>query len=331
MKLQTEVILQKASFDIAHHSTILLLGSCFSENIGLKLVENKFSVNVNPFGVLYNPFSIRTAINRLLDKEGYTEQEFIHHNNMYHSFMHHGSFSNTNLDTAVKKVNEIFNIAVAQLEDADFLLITFGTSYVFRWKETGKIVGNCHKIPSDRFSRERLTVEEITLEWSQLIERLLVSNPNLKVIFTVSPIRHFRDGAHDNQLSKSILHLAIDSLMQQFPASAFYFPAYEIMMDQLRDYRFYADDMLHPSQLAQNYIWGKFGETYFNEETYLIIGEWQRIHQALAHRPYNSDSEVYQKFLQRTIVAIKAFETRHTFISCLQEKQLLTQLIQNTK
>ena len=329
MNLQTPVIFAKASFDITHHSTILLFGSCFSENIGLKLKENKFSVNANPFGVLYNPFSIAGAINRLLDKQKFTPDEFIHYNDSYHSFMHHGSFSNPNLDNAAVHINKEFSLASTQLEAADYLLITFGTSYVFRWKETGGIVGNCHKIHANQFVRERLTVEEITSTWSQLIKRLLASNPNLKIVFTVSPIRHFKDGAHENQLSKSILHLSIDHLMQQFPAYTFYFPAFEIMLDELRDYRFYADDMLHPSQLAQNYIWKKFGEACFSKETQAIIVDWQRIKQSLSHRPNNVDSEAYQKFVYRTIDDIKAFEQRYPFISCENEKSHLAHIIKN--
>ena len=331
MNLQTPVISPKASFDITHRSTMLLFGSCFSENIGLKLRENKFRVNVNPFGVLYNPFSISSAINRLLDGHVFADKDFVCHNNSYHSFMHHGSFSNANIDDALSNINNEFGIASAQLVAADFLLITFGTSYVFRWKETGEVVGNCHKIPATQFVRERLTIDEITLVWRKLLERMLVANPHLKILFTVSPIRHFKDGAHQNQLSKSILHLSIDQLMQQFPANAFYFPAYEIMMDQLRDYRFYTDDMLHPSQLAQNYIWKRFGASYFSKETQSIIDEWQRIHQSLSHKPNNTDSEAYQKFLHRTIEDIEAFQQKHSFISCLSEKQYLTRLIQNFK
>lgn len=329
MKLQTPVILPKETFDISHHSKILLFGSCFSENIGLKLEENKFSVNVNPFGILYNPTSIYNSLNRLLDKREFDEEDFIHHNQLHHSFMHHGSFSRTNLGEAVRNINEEFDLASNQLENADILMITFGTSYVFKWNETGEIVGNCHKLPSNEFTRERLTIEEITVAWTHIITRLLDLNPNLKILFTVSPIRHFKDGAHENQLSKSILHLSIEHIMKEFPASTFYFPAYEIMMDQLRDYRFYTDDMLHPSKLAQEYIWQRFGETYFTEETQNIITQWQNIHQSLSHKPYNINSDTYQKFLQRTIDDIQAFEKEYTFISCFHEKQYLAELITN--
>ncbi len=329
MKLQTPVIFPKPSFDISHHSTLLLLGSCFSENIGSKLIENKFPVNVNPFGIMYNPLSIYNALNRLFDKTEFTPEEFIYHNNLYHSFMHHGSFSQPSLDDAIKKVNDEFNLASTQLDNANFLLITFGTSYVFRHMESSEIVGNCHKLPANKFIRERLTVDEVTSSWSNLIARALSLNPTLKILFTVSPIRHFKDGAHENQLSKSILHLSIDNLMKLFPKNVFYFPAYEIMIDQLRDYRFYADDMLHPSNLAQEYIWERFVEAYFSDETHNIIAHWQKIQQSLSHKPQNVSSIAYKKFLHRTIKDLQAFENRYTFISCSSEKNHLTELITN--
>lgn len=329
MNLQTHVTIPKASFDISHQSKMLLMGSCFSENIGNKLNANKFSVNVNPFGILYNPISIYNAINRLLANKLFTEKDFIHHNDSYHSLMHHGSFSKSDLKESVDNVNNEFSLASTQLNSADVLLITFGTSYVFKWNESQEVVGNCHKIPADRFTRERLSIEEIYSAWESLIKRMIACNPTIKILFTVSPIRHFKDGAHENQLSKSILHLSIDKLMHEFPENAFYFPAYEILMDQLRDYRFYTDDMLHPSELAQNYIWSRFGETYFSNETDKIIMEWQKIAQALSHRPNDSHSKEYLEFLNRTINNLKVFEEKYSYLSCFQEKQHLTQLFQN--
>ena len=330
MNLQTYVHIPKPNFDISHQSKMLLLGSCFSENIGAKLVEHKFAVNVNPFGIMYNPLSIYNGIKRLLDEVPFSEKDFIFHNGMYHSFMHHGSFSRINLKEAVENVNHNFNSASDYLKNADFLLITFGTSYVFRWKESGEIVANCHKIPADKFSRERLTVDDIVLQWSNLIQRILLANSNLKIVFTVSPIRHFKDGAHENQLSKATLHLSVDKIKDEFSDNLFYFPAYEIVMDQLRDYRFYTDDMLHPSLLTQNYIWKRFGDTYFSVETEKINAEWKKIVQALSHKPYHSHSEEYQKFIHRTIDELQAFEERYPFLSCFQEKQELTQLLNHS-
>ena len=331
MKLQTHVIIPKACFDVSHQSKILLMGSCFSENIGVKLKDSKFSVNVNPFGILYNPISIYNALYRLLENKLFTEKDFIHYNGRYHSLMHHGSFSNSNLDDAVASVNKEFSHASNHLESVDVLLITFGTSYVFRWNESQEIVGNCHKIPADKFTRERLSIEDIYSAWKTLINTIIEYKPEVKIIFTVSPIRHFKDGAHENQLSKSILHLSIDKLRREFPENAFYFPAYEIVMDQLRDYRFYTDDMLHPSELAQSYIWKRFSETYFSNETQMIIDEWHKISQALSHRVYDSNSNEYAEFLNRTINNLQAFQDKYTYLSCYREKQYLTQLLRNTQ
>lgn len=330
MNLQTYVHIPKPNFDISHKSKILMLGSCFSENIGTKLVEHKFSVNVNPFGIIYNPLSIYNSINRLLDKRVFVEKDFIFHNEMYHSFMHHGSYSRANLSEAINNVNHEFNSASNQLKNTDVLLITFGTSYVFRWKESREVVSNCHKIPANKFSRERLTVDDIVLQWRSLIQRILLVNPDLKIVFTVSPIRHFKDGAHENQLSKATLHLSVDKIENEFSENVFYFPAYEIVMDQLRDYRFYTDDMLHPSSLSQSYIWERFGDTYFSAETEKINMEWKKIAQALSHKPYHSHFKEYKKFLHRTIEELQAFEERYPFLSCFQEKQKLTQLLNNS-
>ena len=327
MNLQTHVTIPKSNFDLSHHSSMLLFGSCFSENIGQRLIDNKFSVNVNSFGILYNPLSILNAINRLLDKKLFLEDDFHFYNGLYHSFMHHGSFSNSNLPDAIENANNAFNIASAKLENANALLVTFGTSYVYRLKASGDVVGNCHKLPADYFVRDRLSIEEISLAWTNIISNLTSANPNLKIVFTVSPIRHFKDGAHQNQLSKSILHLSIENLLIQFPENVHYYPAYEVVMDQLRDYRFYTDDMMHPSLLAQTYIWARFGETYFSDDTLNINSEWQKLSKALNHKPYNTNSKSYRMFLSRTINDIQAFEGKYPFLSCFHEKQHLTQLL----
>lgn len=329
MNLQTQVVIQKSKFDISHQSKILLMGSCFSENIGSKLKNSKFPVVINPFGILYNPISIYNALDRLLTNKLFAENDFVKYNESYHSLMHHGSFSKSDLSETVEHINKAFNLAANQLNSADVLLITFGTSYVFRWNESQEVVGNCHKIPADRFTRERLSVEDIFSAWKTLINKIIAVSPKVKIIFTVSPIRHFKDGAHENQLSKSILHLSIDKLMNEFTENTFYFPAYEILIDQLRDYRFYTDDMLHPSELAQNYIWSRFSETYFSHQTEQVVAEWQKISQAMSHRPYNSQSNEYMEFLERTINNLQAFQDKYKYISCFDEKHHLTQLLKN--
>ena len=185
MNLQTYVHIPKASFDISHQSEMLLFGSCFSENIGERLVDHKFSVNVNPFGILYNPLSIYNGINRILDLLAFSEKDFILHNDLYHSFMHHGSFSRSHVSDAVEYVNNELNTASNQLKNADVLLITWGTSYVFRLKESNEVVANCHKISADNFTRERISVDDIISMWNGLIRKLLFINPDLKIIFLI--------------------------------------------------------------------------------------------------------------------------------------------------
>ena len=211
------------------------------------------------------------------------------------------------------------------------LLITFGTAYVYQLKSDESIVGNCHKFPADRFSRRRLSVAEITADWTALINELLNVNPQLKVIFTVSPIRHFKDGAHENQLSKSILHLAIANLEDRFKANVKYFPAYEIIMDELRDYRFYASDMLHPSDVAIEYLWLRFSETYFSKETQEIIREWITVSQALQHRPLNGFTENYLTFLLNTKEKLNRFSQKYSFISCEEEIDQLYSTLESIK
>ena len=215
--------------------------------------------------------------------------------------------------------------AVETLLSADFLLITFGTAWVYQHKYSQRIVSNCHKLPANQFRRFRLSVKEIVSEWKLLISGLKLHNSKLKFLFTVSPVRHLKDGAHENQLSKSVLFLAIEELQQLFSDILFYFPAYEIMHDELRDYRFYSDDMMHPSSLAVNYIWDRFAKFYFSKETCQINKEWSLIRNALEHRPLYPKSESYLNFLQKTSDKLEMFSKRYPYISCDKERKILTQ------
>jgi len=206
-------------------------------------------------------------------------------------------------------------------------LITFGTAYVYRLRQTGEMVGNCHKFPSEMFDRYRLTVDDIVAEWSELIADLCETNPSMRIVFTVSPIRHWRDGAHENQVSKSILHLAIDQLIDEFGDNLYYFPAYEIVMDELRDYRFYAEDMFHPSETAINYLWERFRETFFTPVTEKIISDWQPIYRSLNHKPLNFETDEYRNFLMQTLAKLERFKEKYPFISCKKETELLLALL----
>ena len=329
MEFSTRVPIPKSAVQIGYDSRMMLFGSCFSENIGRYLLDNKFRVNINPFGILYNPQSIAVAVNRILDNQPFSETDLVYRNGMFHSFMHHGMFSGQTENECLSLISSRFSEAVAQISETDVFLITFGSAYVYRLRETGETVGNCHKFPSEMFSRSRLSVNDIITEWTQLIIRLLEMNSNAKFIFTVSPIRHWKDGAHENQLSKSILHLAIDALQKEFADSVGYFPAYEIMLDELRDYRFYADDMMHPSDMAISYIWERFSETYFSAETYKIVSEWQSIRRALNHRPLNQNGTEYKNFLQQTFANLEKFAASHITVDCSQEIEKTVHLLES--
>jgi hypothetical protein len=250
----------------------------------------------------------------------------VYQNGLFHSFSHHGAFSNADKGKCLHDVNEALKTASADLHCTDTLLITFGTSYVFKYIPTNSVVANCHKFPASNFERYRLTVEGIVDDWSSLIRKLRTSNPALSVVLTISPIRHWKDGAHDNQLSKAILLLAIDELQQQVEKT-YYFPSYELLLDDLRDYRFYREDMLHPNATAIKYIWEAFRKTYFDKHTEQIIDEWNSIAQALNHRPLNSKTEQHKQFLNQTLLSLDAFQKKYPYFALENERNNLLSLL----
>lgn len=318
MDFRTPINIDRSELDISHRSKILLLGSCFIENMGRLFIENKFDVNLNPFGILYNPKSIAQALCRLIDRRPFTKEDLFEHKGIYHSFSHHSIFSNTDINKCMEGINARFEKSIADLDHADLLIVTFGTAYVFKSKETGLVVGNCHKLPANQFTRYRLNVEDIVSEWMQLIDKLREVNPSLKILFTVSPIRHLKDGAHDNQLSKSVLLLVIEQLCQS-RANVHYFPSYEIVLDELRDYRFYNEDMIHPSSTAVNYIWNRFCDTYIRKETVQIMEEWRKICLAINHRAFSTESAEHKSFLRQTLLKLKVFSEKYPYICCRNE------------
>lgn len=328
MDFRTKIEITRQEPQINHMTKMMLFGSCFSENIGGKLKDYKFDVDVNPFGILYNPLSILSNIERLIEKRNFEDDDIVEHNGIYQSFMHHGDFSDVNKSLCLSKIRTSFDKACEAVMKTDVFLFTFGTAYIFRLKETNEVVANCHKFPAATFERERLTVEQIVDKWSGLIDKLLENNPNVRMIFTVSPIRHWKDGAHENNVSKAILHLAIDNLKLKYPKSVIYFPAYEIVMDELRDYRFYANDMMHPSAVAVEYIWERFGDAFLSEQTIGIGNEWRRIRQAMEHRPINPNSESHRAFLKQTLSKLIEYDNKYPFINLTDEIKNLTERIE---
>lgn len=322
MDFRTQVELPKKELDIAHDSKILLLGSCFAENIGTRLLENKFRCDINPFGILYNPMSILAALQQITAGTEYSGKELFAYQGQWHSFMHHGSFSDVSREVCLENVNSRLRQASKDLNSLDYLFVTLGTAYVYRLKENGMIVSNCHKLPEKSFERRMLKVEEVVNEYTSYLNSLLKRNPGVKVLFTVSPIRHVKDGMHGNQLSKATLLLVIDALRVNFPEHVFYFPSYELMMDELRDYRFYADDMLHPSVVAVDYLWECFSSSYFSKNTLDILVEWGEIKKALNHKPFRPDSEQYIKFLSQIVLRIKRLKEKCPYLDVEKEIKL---------
>lgn len=274
-------------------------------------MESLFRVDLNPFGILYNPLSVSTAMKRLLLGTPFSEEDLVFDKGLYHSLMHHGQFSASEKDRCLQNISERFERAVINIKQSDLILVTFGSAYVYQWLETGEVVGNCHKLPAHQFHRFRLSVKEIEDEWTDLITMLMASRPGVQLMFTVSPVRHWKDGAHDNQLSKSVLHLAIEGLQKHFPQTVSYFPAYEVLMDELRDYRFYGEDMIHPSSLAVDYLWERFGDVFFSSETRMINEEWKSIRKALSHRPLYPGTESHEKFKKDTSQKLENFRKKY--------------------
>ena len=311
---------EQSKFKISYQTPVLFMGSCFTENLGNKMQALKFPAIVNPFGVLYNPASVRKGMEILIDQKAFIPDDIGYFNEQWFSFYHDTEFSHPEQQKCLDKINGSIKLAASHLRKSKYLIITFGTAWVYKYLQTEKIVSNCHKIPDKEFERIKLGVEDIFVEWAKLINRLNELNKNLKIIFTVSPVRHWKDGAVQNQLSKSTLILAIHQLMKIFK-NVDYFPSYEIMMDDLRDYRFYADDMLHPSNEAVEYIWDQFAETYFEEGTKSIIQDIYKIVQAKNHRPRSAETEAYKKFIKSQIRQVEQLAKLYSFIDFSDDLQ----------
>lgn len=283
MKLQTIVDIKPSEWKIGYEDKILLVGSCFADSIGQMMAQRELNVTCNPFGTLYNPLSIAQAINAKISKCENEKIPLIYHDGLWHSMAHHGAFSRPTREEAEEAVRQSIQNMQRALEEATVVIITFGTAWVYQMANdqspitndklqmsNDSVVANCHKMPEQWFTRRRLTVDEIVRTWMLITARY----PDKHWLFTVSPIRHIRDGLHENQLSKATLLMAVEQLNHA------YFPAYEIMLDELRDYRFYADDLVHPSQMAVEYIWERFIEAYCTPQTRnemtLALKRWKR-------------------------------------------------------
>lgn len=312
MNFTTQIPIPIATQPIDYNSKIVLLGSCFAENMAEKFNYYKFQNNCNSFGIIFNPVSIEKIIHKAVNQELFTVKDIFFHNERWHCFDVHSNLSNTNKVELVNHLNQLLQSTKQQLQDATHIIITFGTSWVYRNIESNAIVANCHKVPQVAFTKEILSIEAIEKSIQNTLDLIQKINPNCNFTFTVSPVRHLKDGFVENQLSKSHLIAAIHKVLQVPPlgAEGAYFPSYEIMMDELRDYRFYAEDMIHPSQVAIDYIWQRFSETTISKESHSVMDEVETIQKGLAHLPFNPNSASHQQFLSKLQDKLKIIQER---------------------
>jgi hypothetical protein len=302
---------------IRHSDQLLLAGSCFTENIGEKLKQYKFTVLENPNGILFNPASIAASVHAYMDDKRYTAADLFFQNDIWNSWDHHTRYSDVDQQACLDKINASQAGAHTFLKKAGWLLLTLGSAFVYEL-EAGRVVANCHKVPTDKFNRRLLETEEIISILSALLARLQQFNPALKIIFTISPVRHLREGFVENNRSKARLIESVHRLVE-FSPKLFYFPAYELVIDDLRDYRFYAEDMVHPNYAATGYVWEKFISTCIDEDSIQLMKQLNDIRIAFNHKPFNPTSAAHKKFLQSYAAKSKALAEQHAYLDLKEE------------
>lgn len=328
MDFSTKTDFMDWSHRLLHSDRLVVMGSCFAEQIGGRLERMKFRTVVNPYGVLYNPLSIAEGLTRLIECRPFTEDELYEFpDGGWNTWMHHSSYSHPDKHTALLTINNHMEKASHQLVESDVLILTLGTAWVYRLAETGKVVGNCHKVPERSFNRQRLKIQEIISALATIIQRTSEINPKLRVLFTVSPVRHLKDGLHGNQLSKSTLLLAVDELCRMYPKQCYYFPAYEIVTDELRDYRFYAEDMAHPSKQAVEYVWQYFVAHCISDDAQQFMQQWEKIARALEHHPFKPQSEQYRQFIHQNLTKILELKEKYPYLEIRNEIELCNTLL----
>ncbi|NOR28511.1 MAG: GSCFA domain-containing protein [Lutibacter sp.] len=296
MNFRTNIQLQKERNQIDYTSKLMLIGSCFSENIYKKLNYFKFNAVSNPFGILFNPIAIENLITKAINEEIYSEKDIFQLNERWHCFDAHSDLSSSDKNELLQNLNETILATNKQLKEATHIIITLGSSWVYRFIETGVIAGNCHKVPQKKFLKELLLVKEIIASLENMCVLIKDVNPLINIVFTVSPVRHLKDGFVENSQSKAHLLAAIHQITDK-RNKLYYFPSYEIMQDDLREYRFYNSDMIHPNETAINYIWEQFQYVWIDEKIVTIQKEVDTIQRGLAHKPFNSNSEQHKKFI----------------------------------
>ncbi len=301
MKFRTIVETGMSGVEILPGDALTLLGSCFADRIGQRMVRSGLDAHANPFGVLYNPLSVAAWCKAMAGGEPLPEEVFFESGGLWHSWLNDSSFSAASREECRARVEDVRREEAARIGALKVLFLTLGTNRYYRLNDGGRVVGNCHKQPAARFTEGRSGVEETEAALGEALEAVWQVNPSLQVVFTVSPHRYAKYGFHGSRLGKAVLLLAVDGLCRAHEGRCFYFPAYEIVLDELRDYRFYAADMLHPSDVAAEYVWERLCEACFPEETLRFMAEWEAVDKALSHRPLHPESEAYRDFLRQTL------------------------------
>lgn len=319
MKLRTQIPLKSAKNQIDYDSQVLILGSCFAENMGKKLNYFKFQILKNPFGILFHPLAIEKLISKAVKKESYTEDDIFFLNERWHCFDTHSDLSDIVKEKLLEKLNSALEQTYQQIVKSTHVVITLGTAWVYKSIDTSSIVANCHKVAQKEFSKELLSVASIQKSLENSIRQIQLLNKNIQFVFTVSPVRHLKDGFIENQRSKSHLIVAIHSIISLRVESGglSYFESYELMMDELRDYRFYKEDMIHPNQLGIDYIWEKFVAVWISKKTYTIMEKVDAVQKGLQHRPFNPVSDEHQKFLKSLEKKITYLKQEYLFMKFL--------------
>ena len=321
MQFRTTFHIPESDFKINHQHKILTIGSCFSDEMGNRLVDLKFDGLINPFGIIFNAYSIQNLIERSIDKRYFTTDDVHQNGEQFFCFDVHSSFNALSKDEVLINLNLTLDRVHHQIQNCDVLILTLGTSWVYERIDTAEIVANCHKVEAKQFKKVLLTTEENFKSMDLIAFEITKINPNVKIITTVSPVRHIKDGMVENNVSKARLLDALYQLDLKYK-QVNYFPSYELVIDDLRDYRFYKEDLIHPTNQAVEYIWEKFGETYFENSTQTIIQKISKINSALNHRPFNEESTSHQKFLQKTMQMINELEKGQK-LDFQQEKEIL--------
>jgi hypothetical protein len=328
MELRTTLSITPSEVKITYNDPAIFIGSCFATSIGKKFETGRMPVLINPSGTVYNPVSVCNTLDTITSGRTYKVSDLYNFKGTWLSFNHYTDFSSEDPDEVLDRINKRSEEAGKFIENARFLFITFGTARVYRWKHSGKIVSNCHKIPESEFTNELLSVRAVVSLWKNQLERLSSLFPDLKVVFTVSPVRHWKDGAHGNLISKSVLFLAIEELLGH-PSKPGYFPAFELLMDDLRDYRFYDDDMLHPSPAAIDYIWDAFSGCYFDAKNKKLWMEISAITKAMLHKIQSASRVEISKFAKSMLAKIEALESREKAIHLEKEKAYFINLLKS--